>query len=453
MKPVGWSAWVSRGGTGPPERRSGRAVRRWCRRRAADVLSPGQRAGAGAGFRPCGPSIRSFERTGLVSFGVGVLFRDGVGAACGRVCGWLPGGFAGPRGEVERGWVRVEGRAGWGVSRPWPLAVRFVAEESTGSFLVRWAAANGRTLGDLLEDLGEGGQPPADPGSAEVYLSRPALAWLAAMTGRAVPVLRRALPGLRGPLLLPGEDARWHCPWTPAAGVLVRACPCCAGARGAADAWVLARDPWRVCLRHRRWTDGARARDPGWYDLRAVPEAVAAWRGLERLERRFGPTGVALVADAFAVAGWWWRRVPQARVWADRERRVGAGPGAVRTAALVMAPEVYAVARLLLRHERARGLTDHGGAGAGAELLAAAWVSAGPLGLSAAVAQQPVAEWLARHHRTLPPVPGERVPGRGGGMHRSAPVRAVAHERDDPRACLDDRTCLPWCWGDLRTRV
>ncbi|WP_439678128.1 TniQ family protein [Embleya sp. MST-111070] len=345
------------------------------------------------------------------------------------------------------GWVEA---GTWGSSRGWPLAVRFVADESTGSFLSRFARANGRGVGDLLQDVGEGGigRSPVEPCLAEVYLSRPALERLAVLTGRRAQVLQRALPNLRDPLLLADEGPRWHYPWTPAAGSLVRACP---GAPPPGEP--TARGWWRgtrggcVCgIGGGR--DAVRAGGPAWFDLAALPEVTAARLGCLRLERRFGPTGAALVADAFAIAGWWWRRAPQAPCWRRRERCLGVGPGAVRTAVLVVTPEAFALARLLLRHERVRGAQGGQDVAAEAELLCAARAVAGRLPLAPRVAQQPVAEWLARHHRILS---GTEDHG-GVRVGRREPVRCLVHGRDEAQACLRERTCLPWQWSDLHTR-
>ncbi|WP_147408960.1 TniQ family protein [Kitasatospora xanthocidica] len=349
-------------------------------------------------------------------------------------------------------------------SRPEPLRVRFVAFESTASYLWRLAAVNGRGADDLLGDIGDGGhgRKALAPHLAEVYLSRPALERLAVLAGCDPRVLQRALPNLRDPLLLPGEDPRWQWPWAPRAGSLVRACRLCAASRGAGSSvWLAWPDPWKVCLKHQRWTDGVRDEAGGCFDLASVPEVLRAHRRRLLLERRFGLGGAALVADAFAITGWWWRHAPQAPLWRRREQRAGLGIGALRWAPMLIYPEAVALARVLLGFERGRrsglecggkggeaaGEGDGGGRAALVEQTEALAVRAG---VDAAIGRVPVAEWLSRHQQVLHEA-GELV--LFGTGRRREPVRAAVHMNDAPLASIDGRSCLPWQWTDLHQRI
>ncbi|WP_407986259.1 TniQ family protein [Kitasatospora sp. CMC57] len=361
---------------------------------------------------------------------------------------------------VDGGW---QPEAWWVPSKPEPLRVRFVAYESTSSYLWRLAGANGRNPDDLLQDVGEGdpGRKALAPSLAEVYLSRPALERLSVLAGCAPHTLQRALPNLREPLLLPGHRPRWHWPWAPQAGSLVRACPLCAASRGAGGGvWLAWPDPWKVCLRHRRWTDGTRDDARGSFDLTPVPEVLRAHRYRLLLECRFGPGGAALVADAFAIVGWWWRQAPQAPLWRLREQRAGLGSGAVSTAPLLVYPEAAALARVLLGFERERrsvlegGWDDGRGREAGesrrAALLYRLEVLASLAGVDAAVGRVPVVEWLSRHHRLVREAASPVLLGAGP---RRGPVRCAVHADDAPHTSVDARSCLPWQWTNLHERI
>ncbi|AYC35870.1 hypothetical protein DWG14_00077 [Streptomyces griseorubiginosus] len=344
------------------------------------------------------------------------------------------------------------GDAVWGGSLS-RQPVRFVAHESNCSFLWRVAGVQGVEVGFLLAELGDGppGQQALRPHLAEVLLSGAAADRLAQMLGVSSARLRWALPHLRAPHLLPGERARWEWPWEPLAHCLVPACRLCAAVRGGGwgEVWLVWPERWRICERHGRFTH-VRQGGPGGVDLARLPESVGAHRRRGRLERRFGPTAAVLVADAFALAGWWWRRAPHTRRWAERAARAGLQPEDVETAWLLVYPEVLQVARALLRYELQRGALP-GGPWAAAEAALVAELSqlASELGLPPGRWQVPVAEWLGRHHKCAPAA-GDRE---GSGRRRERrPVTALIHQGDENPASLD-RCCLPWDWSDPFTAV
>lgn len=340
-------------------------------------------------------------------------------------------------------------RGRWLLTRD-PYPVRLVARESTASLVHRMARAGGVSADFVLQELGvcavRGGKA-VDPRFAEVYLSRAALGRLAEVTGRPVEWLQRVLPSTADDRLLRGARAVWDWPFATA-GSIVRACPLCAGSRWApADStWLMTVDPWQLCVRHRRWTDATRDDAPRAFDLRGLPEVVDAHRHRARWERRYGVHGAALVADGFAIAGWWWRQAPQARRWLRREVLLGVGLGSVRTAWAVVYPEAVSVTGALLDFERSRvpGRDGEGAGGAEKMLLRRLKSLAGQVGQGSRRWALPVDEWLARHHRTLEPAEGPR-----GG----APVQALVHREDRAGTSVEEQTCLPWQWTDLSSRV
>ncbi|MEU6971965.1 hypothetical protein AB0A71_30375 [Kitasatospora aureofaciens] len=182
-------------------------------------------------------------------------------------------------------------------------------------------------------------------------------------------------------------------------------------------------------------------------DVRALPECVRAHRRRERLERRWGPTGGFLLADAFAITGWWWRHAPAAWPWRERARRAGLPLLSTGTAWLLIYPEAVALARLLLRHELDRGAGPAQRWGtARARLRSQVAALASGLGLAAEVWHVPLAEWLARHHHLAE----DRPAAVGGGP---APVWAQAHADDEAPGSLAGRGCLPWDWTDTSVPV
>ncbi|MFC8717076.1 TniQ family protein [Kitasatospora sp. NPDC057198] len=345
--------------------------------------------------------------------------------------------------------TRYEEGEGMGAGSLPYLPVRFVADESNCSFLWRVAGIQGVGVDFLLSELGDGaGQGALPPHLAEVFLSASAADRLAAMLSLPARRLRWALPHLREVHLLPGEQARWQWPWRPLDRYLVPACGLCAAARsgGWGEVWQVSRERWRICERHGRFTH-IYQRKPGGVDLSRLPESVRAHHVRGRLERRFGPTGVVLSADAFAIVGWWWRSMPGVRQWVGRAELAGLGVQNAETAWLVVYPEAVRVARALLRYERQRAVQADGPwVGAESRLLGDLSEVARSLALPSRVWRVPVAEWLDRHRRCI------LASGRdGAGRRVSLPVTALVHQGDEEPT--SSSTCLPWEWTDLSERV
>ncbi|WP_435839905.1 Helicase associated domain protein [Streptomyces canus] len=244
----------------------------------------------------------------------------------------------------------------WGPRRKLRMPVRHLAGESTGSFVNRLAHAHELELGELLGRVGVGRQPvnPRLPALAEVYVNRAALEHLAALSGRPPHRLQLALTNLQRRFLLPGDEpACWQWPFEVREGHLVRCCDLCALARGAREAaWLVCPDPWRVCLRHRRFTDDHRGEEPQVVRLDELPEVMRAHAERLQLQRRFGAAGTELFADGFQVVARWWARMPDLWSWTQRAWRVGLEAQELRTAPLVIYPEAVQLAREMLRYEQ-----------------------------------------------------------------------------------------------------
>ena len=134
---------------------------------------------------------------------------------------------------------------------------------------------------------------------------------------------------------------------------MVRCCDLCALARGVGEAaWLMWPDPWRVCLRHRRFTDDHRGQDPHVVALEGLPEVVRAHADRLRLERRFGAAGAELFADGFQMVARWWERTPDVWSWTQRAWRAGLEARELRTGPLVIYPEAVQLAREMLRYEQ-----------------------------------------------------------------------------------------------------
>ncbi|MDI3390659.1 hypothetical protein QIS99_31355 [Streptomyces sp. B-S-A8] len=330
---------------------------------------------------------------------------------------------------------------GWNLAH---VSVRLCGHESNCSLLWRVAAAQGVDISFLLAELGEGdpGQQAVQPHLAEVFLSGPAAERLALMLGVPVPRLRWALPHLREIHLLPGQQARWDWPWYPMEHCLVPACSRCVALRGGGwgPIWLVWPEPWKVCGRHGQFTH-VRQVGSG-VDLAHLGQVVRAHRRRQRFERRHGFVGSYLVADAFAITGWWWRKTVVV-CWEKRARRAGRPGSEAESAWLWMYPEAVAVAGALLDYERHRAACPGGAwAAAEAELLERLAQLAAVLGLPPWMWQVPVAQWLHQHHRCTAPV-----------AQRGGPVRAAIHLGDGQHGSLGERCCLPWDWSDLSVPV
>ncbi|MFD7817660.1 TniQ family protein [Streptomyces sp. NPDC059785] len=334
------------------------------------------------------------------------------------------------------------------MSAPLPRQPRLIAGESTGSFVTRLATLNSLPVGDLMERVGDGGRPmPVQ--STEVYLNPAALERLAALSGQGVELLQRALPHLQDHHLLDGsEQPVWHWPqWQPRGPLfLVRACDLCAAARRRpSEVYLVSVTRWRVCARHHRWLDNLREAGTTWLSLAGLPEVVHAHRQRLLLERRLGPGGRALFADALHLAAFWWN-IPALSppVWAAR-RNLLLGPvgSDLRIAPLVGYPETVHLAGLLAGRERRRmrgtwsADTEREWIGRLGSLLEG-W------GMPAAPALLLVGRWMEQHSGV--PLATDMVrPAQGRWRRLPAPV---PHTASPAETHLEQLTCLPWRFGD-----
>lgn len=178
-----------------------------------------------------------------------------------------------------------------GPRRPLPLTCRPAPDETTGSYLLRLAAANRVTSPDLIGYL---------TGGASQSIARVTLAALAAASGQPLLVLAYALPELRSQY--PGQHAMALRGRTlPGKPNTVRpACRRCTATRtsaGRIDMWC--RHEHNVCLRHLLWT-GPGAGDPcDQVDLAAHPDIVHAQ---VRHRRLIGEHGHGIVRTAYRTA-------------------------------------------------------------------------------------------------------------------------------------------------------
>ncbi|KUM68075.1 TniQ family protein [Streptomyces griseorubiginosus] len=334
-------------------------------------------------------------------------------------------------------------RAGvWGPHRRPKGAVPLLAGESTGSFANRLAHAHGLELGAFLDRVGTGRQPvnPRLPSMAELDINRAALDNLAVLSGRTPHQLQLALHHLQDRFLLSDDDAaRWRWPFEAREGHLVRCCDLCAGARGVDEAaWLLWPDGWRVCLRHRRFTDNHRGQGPCVVRLDGLVEVVRAHTERLRLERRFGTAGTELFADGFQVVASWWARMPTVWCWTQRAWRVGLEAQELRTAPLVIYPEAIQLAREMLRYElraeRTRAVRE-----AWVEevqQLMAGW------GLEEVDGWGELVQWLD-HHAQPAAVPFTDADGGGGARRRRRRVLSVGHgQLAASSGSLPERSCM-----------
>lgn len=206
--------------------------------------------------------------------------------------------------------------------RALPLQVRFFAGESVGSYVTRLAGRNKVSVPYLLQEVGEGRSAAlVDPRYTELYVDRAGRERLAALSGRPVGQMVRALPSLRDEHLLPpgGAGPVWRWPWAPHGGYVVRGCALCAARRSiAAPVWMLCPDMWHICVRHGRLTDNSRNDTRPFIDLAPGPHVVRAEQQRRHLVGRFGTVGRIAVADAFGVLAYKGLRF---RVWAPSARR------------------------------------------------------------------------------------------------------------------------------------
>ncbi|MGQ4374795.1 TniQ family protein [Streptomyces sp. SAS_267] len=338
--------------------------------------------------------------------------------------------------------------------QPLPRRLRFIAEESTNSFVHRLAETNGLAPGELLSMLGTGDSLVPEPEFSEVHLNMAAHRRLASLAGCRTDVLVHVLPTLRmHPLPDPaGAPPRWDVPnpWEPADDFLLRMCDLCALAKGARrDAYAVSAASWRVCARHRRWTDNLREDGVACIPLTSVPEVLAAHGERVRLERRLGVGGRIAFADAFHIAVFWWNQAAQVpRAWAARHQQLGLTRGSDRrVAALVAYPEVVRLAGVLAARERRRLRGSLSRAQdtdwlRGVQSLFSSW------GLRGSFPMEPVLQWAARHSGQAGLSGPEPARGRYRRVCASGP-----HPQVLPAAALEAITCLPWRLGETETET
>ncbi|MEF3113881.1 TniQ family protein [Streptomyces chrestomyceticus] len=303
--------------------------------------------------------------------------------------------------------------------RTLPLSVRFVAGESTGSYVTRLAARNGLPVARLLESVGEGlSAAEVDPRYTELYMNAAGRERLAALTGRGVGELKRALPSTADAQLLAdgaGGGPVWRWPWRPRDGYLVRGCALCAAARGAeGPIWLICPDPWHICVRHARMSDNSRDDIRPFIDLSPGPHVVAAERQRVEFVRRLGPAGRTLVADAFGVLAHESTGVP--RLGERRTTPLRLLPLVMKVAGAMVSVERRRLAGRLTRAERDRWLGE----------------VYGKFGWRVG---KVIEMWSRKHPPLSDPAGGER------GTH--LPL-AVPHEQVGGMSSVDELTCVPW---------
>ncbi|MYT10799.1 hypothetical protein GT021_42270 [Streptomyces sp. SID5470] len=183
------------------------------------------------------------------------------------------------------------------------LRLRFLAGESTGSYVTRLAARNNLPVEGVLRSMGIGPMLPVEPQYTEMYLSRYARERLANLAGYTVAEMQKRLVGLRDEFLMSdGDKDDWEWPWDARAGYIVQACSLCAAQRGTrSPAWLILPDPWHVCLRHHRWTDNSRSTQHPYIDLSNLKDVVRAQQRLNRLGKHLGPAARWVFADACSI--------------------------------------------------------------------------------------------------------------------------------------------------------
>jgi len=343
----------------------------------------------------------------------------------------------------------LQGGDGESEMQPLPRRLRFIAEESTNSFVHRLAETNGLDPRELLSMLGAGDALVPEPEFSEVHLNVAAHGRLAALAGCRTDVLEHVLPTLRAhPLPDPdGAPPRWDVPnpWEPVGDCLVRVCDLCALAKRARrDAYAVSAAGWRVCARHRRWTDNLREDGVTCIPLTPVPEVLAAHLERVRLERRLGAGGRIAFADAFHIAVFWWNHTAQVPLaWAVRHQQLGLKKGSDRrVAALVAYPEVVQLAGVLAARERRRlrgSLSRAQDADwlRGVQGLFSSW------GLRGSFPMEPVLQWAALHSGRA----GLSGPGPARGRYRRLGASGP-HPQVLGAAALEAVTCLPWRLGE-----
>ncbi|MFC5188132.1 TniQ family protein [Actinomadura harenae] len=181
-----------------------------------------------------------------------------------------------------------------------PLTPPPIRNETLGSYLHRLAMANNRPARSLAALLGPppiGFSPISDDTSGWTPQSP---ANLAALTGRRVEKLARALPALASFLAVPCDHPTQ---------LIGRACRCCSARRRAGTASVFTYIPihQHLCIRHQRWTRATID-----IPLAKLPAVLQAQHRLTRLAHRHRSDEIK---DAFCSAqkilrGWTTTQLP-----------------------------------------------------------------------------------------------------------------------------------------------
>lgn len=197
-----------------------------------------------------------------------------------------------------------------------PIALAPIHQETLGSYLCRLAIANRRpaqVIAQLLGPVRAGFSPLVDE---TTWWSPEAPQRLAALTGRSIHQLAKALPVVAEHLRSGVSSS------TPFR--LSRLCRLCAARRGAEHVLVITRAPFHqhLCFRHHRWTRATCDIVTG--DL---PELLERQRRLNRLVRAHGPHMVhrnlelaQRILSEWAITEWWSGRL--GAIWEDRLDRL-----------------------------------------------------------------------------------------------------------------------------------
>ncbi|WP_406502358.1 TniQ family protein [Streptomyces sp. NBC_01602] len=243
--------------------------------------------------------------------------------------------------------------------RALPLRISFLRGETNGSYVQRLAWANGLQTAELLNRLGSGPATPIRPDEEELYLNAAALERLSALTGRPTVLLQQALRCLREEFLLtaPASMAAWT--WlspAPELPCVLRGCHRCGAAKGAFSPFFVWSDmPWQTCRRHGCWLDATPLPVTARATLRAcMPLVLRAEQQRIRFERRMGPAGRILFADALSACAYWWNNPRLSLpVWIERQRPFpGLDYSAPFPALVLIYPEVVRLAQMFAQWER-----------------------------------------------------------------------------------------------------
>ncbi|MGW2599552.1 hypothetical protein [Streptomyces klenkii] len=316
-----------------------------------------------------------------------------------------------------------------------PIRVPLISGETTASFLLRTAIANGLPLPVLCGALDEDLAPPDDglfPQREEVILTAEAFARLVALVEREPDQLTRALPGA-APDRLADAGARIT-PWPQDRGATpLPACPLCMepGAWLTPDGY-----RWRPCGCGRRWM----ASDDGGYliDTGPVPDLARALLRHRAFVHRVGHVGDALVGDAHQVMLWWWVSGQfAAEVWREREDALGMTRHRRRAAPAVVYPETLALAEAMWAWEERRRKT-----GASAEEWVKSVERIAPAGTIPRRERVPLRYWLEQH----------RAEAAGRPKGRTTPERRwnrlpALHRPPAEHGLFRAPSCLMWVYG------